>query len=443
MSLEAEQHLIGCALIDDDSVSKLIEIPEEWFLINDHKIIHREFKRLAANNLSTDMFALTDAIERLNGKNEALGIEYLNTLAENVPNIEHWASYKTILFTDYKKNRIEKTIQNLNNKIKSGENIADVILYMQESVFELLTDHNESKPEKISHFIDQVIDEIQWKIDNPNKLRGKETGFTELDQTINGFEDGKMYLIAARPAMGKTQFGLINLGLNLSRENQVVAFSLEMTGKGLAQRAICNAGNLNSYRINSGVMSDDEWGRLSAAVSVIHDQNKLFIDETPNLSTAQIRARCKAQELKNGKIGVIIIDHVGLIKKDPKKSETEALTKISHELASMAKEFNCPMIVLSQLNRGVESRQDKRPLLSDLKQSGALEEDARCVMMLYRDDYYNPDSANQNVTEVIITKNSDGETKTLFFSHDLGKATYAPIDGFIPQKTTISGKGDF
>jgi replicative DNA helicase len=173
----------------------------------------------------------------------------------------------------------------------------------------------------------------------------------------------------------------------------------------------------------------------------IHAHNKFYIDETPNITTAQIRSRLKAQELKHGKLGAIFVDHVGLIRKDPRKDETQGLTQVSHDLAMMAKEFDCPMIVLSQLNRGVEGRNDKRPMLSDLKQSGALEEDARGVMLLYRDDYYNPESAEKGITEVIIAKNSDGETKTLHFRHNLALASYEPIDGYTaPEPETKKGR---
>lgn len=435
MSLEAEQHILGCAVIDEDTVVKLLEIPEEWFLSNQHKIIYREFKRLTDNNLSCDMFALGDSLNTIDGFKNNVGIDYINELAEGVPSLKHWNSYKTNLFSDYKKSNISKVVHNLQVKIKENDPIQDIVSYMQESVFNLLTDHNESGPKKISEYMGEVVKDIEWQLENPDKLRGKETGFTELDKTINGFESGKMYLIAARPAMGKTQFGLVNLGMLLSRNHQTVAFSLEMTGRGLAQRAICNQSKINSYKLNEASLNEDEWAEFAQATTVIHNRNNLYIDETPNLSTAQIRARLKAQQLKNGDIGAIIIDHVGLVKKDPKKSETEALTQISHELASMAKEFDCPMIVLSQLNRGVESRPDKRPVLSDLKQSGALEEDARCVMMLYRDDYYNPDTQSPNVTEVLIRKNSDGETKTVYFGHDMSTASYQPIDGYVkPEK---------
>jgi replicative DNA helicase len=363
-------------------------------------------------------------------------------LANNLPNLKDFNSYKRILFDLYKADNIVKMAQNLILQVKGRTAIDEIINYGQEQLIGLLSDHNETGPQPMKVYMSQVIEDMQWQQDNPGKLRGKQTGFIELDNTINGFEAGKVYLIAARPGMGKSMFGLVDLGMRLSRENQVVAFSLEMTGKGLAQRAICGVAQINSNKINKADLTSDEWDSFSAATQTISERNKLYIDETPGLSTAQIRSRLKTQLLKNGKIGAIIIDHVGLIRKDPRQTLTQAMVQISHELAALAKEFDCPMIELSQLNRDVEKRPDKRPMMSDLKDTSALEEDARVIMMLYRDDYYNKEnSETPGITEVNIVKNSDGETKTLFFGHDLGKATYTPIDGFTPPEQQNNKKG--
>ena len=431
MSLEAEQNLIGCALIDSESVVKLLEIPEEWFLTNQHKIIHRAFKALTAQNLSADMFALDDYLNRTSGQNDGLNLEYFTGLAESLPKLNYWSSYKAALFNDYKLNSMQTVAQNLTNKVNAKEPIAEIVSYLQEETFKLLTDHNESGPKKIDSYLKQVIEQMEWQMDNPDKLRGSETGFTELDQTLNGFEKGKMYLIAGRPGMGKSAFGLVNIGMRLAKQKQVIAFSLEMTGKGLAQRAVCEAAKIKNYKINSATLEPAEWDQLTVAMNNIKETSNLYIDEQPGLSTAQIRARVKAQQIKNGEIGAIIVDHVGLVKKDPRKSETDALTQISHELAQMSKEFDCPVIVLAQLNRSVEGRPDKRPMMSDLKQSGALEEDARAIILLYRDEYYTKDQSTQpNITEVDIAKNSDGDTKRLYFEHDLSMTAYYPIDGY-------------
>jgi replicative DNA helicase len=441
MNLEAEQHLLACALIDENHIVKLLEIPEEWFQSNKNKIIYREIKRLTSLNLSSDMFALGDSLNDASGFKSGQITHYLNDLSESLPSLKDFPTYKRILFDSYKTSNVMKIAQNLTLQVNDKTPVSQTIDYLQEQLFNLLSDHNESGPQEMKVYMNEVIKDMEWSMENPGKLRGKQTGLIELDNTINGFEPGKVYLIAARPGMGKTMFGLVCLGMRLSREEQVVVFSLEMTGKGLAQRAICGEAQINSAKINKADLTATEWTEFATATKTISERNKLYIDETPGLSVAQIRARLKAQQIKNGKIGAIIIDHVGLIKKDSRKGDTEGLAQIVHELQAMAKEFKCPMIELSQLNRDVEKRPDKRPILSDLKQTSALEEDARVVMMLYRDDYYNADSDTPGVTEVIIAKNSDGETKTLFFSHDLGKASYTPIDGFTPPEQQNNKKG--
>jgi replicative DNA helicase len=430
MSMEAEQNIIGCALVDANHVVKLLEIPEDWFLNNNHKIIHRAFKALTDQNLNTDMFALDDYLSRTSGQNSGLDIGYLNGLAESLPRLNYFDSFKGVLFRDYKISNVSKISKTLANKVNANEGIEDIVGYLQEETFKLLTDHNESGPQKIGVYMKQVIAQMEWQMENPGKLLGSETGFAEFDKVLNGFQDGKMYLIAGRPGMGKSAFGLVNIGMKMAKDKPVVAFSLEMTGEALAQRAICEQAKINNYKINEAKLEPSEWDQLMVGMNQIKNESKLMIDETPGLSTAQIRARVKAEQIRHGEIGAIFVDHVGLIKKNPKKSETDALTQISHELAQMSKEFNCPMIVLCQLNRGVEQRPDKRPMMSDLKQSGALEEDARGIIMLYRDDYYDENSAQPNITEVNIIKNSDGETKNLYFQHDLSMTSYYPIDGY-------------
>lgn len=441
MSLEAEQHLLACVLIDDKQTAALLEIPEDWFLTNSHKLIYRKVAELAKQSLGTDLFSLAQALQQSQQLEAAGGMDYLTELTEQVPSLSYWNSYKNVLFGSYKKWQVKRLVDNLQMQIGTNAKPDEMISYISEQVIELLTDHHQGGPRSISHYMGQVIEDIQWRTDNPGKLRGHETGFKELDQLFDGFEPGKMYLVAGRPGSGKTAFGLVNLGLRLARDLPVVAFSLEMTGKGLASRALCNESKVYNNKIRGGDINTSEMNDIAMAVTRLHAQSKLYIDETPNLSTAQMRSRLKAQELKHGKLGAVIVDHVGLVRKDSRKDDTQGLAQVSHDLARMAKEFDCPVIVLSQLNRGVEGRNDKRPMMSDLKQSGALEEDARGIMLIYRDDYYNPDSQQKGITEINVAKNSDGETKTLYFSHNLAISDYQPIDGYTaPEKEAKGGK---
>ena len=440
---EAEQNLLGMAMLDKDSAVKLLEIPESWFLLNQHKIIYREIVALVAQNLSVDSIALGNNILGASESKNGLDMEYLMRLESSTTSIRHFDGYKKALFTIYKKGGIERVGKTIIKRLSDGDDAQSIITYMQDEVFELLTDHNESKPESMHHFMKQVVDDLQWQHDNPGVMLGKQSGYTELDELINGFEPGKVYVIGGRPGMGKTQFA-VNLSLRLSKEEHTVIFSLEMPGKGLAKRALANMSNLPGYRIDGSKMDADEWSEVTRAISVTKEQNKIYIDETPGLSTAQMRARLKAHELKHGQIGCIVVDHIGLVKKNDRKSETEALAQISHELQSLSKDFNCPLIELVQLNRGVEARDDKRPGLSDIKQTSAIEEDARVIMFPYRDEYYTKDQTQMpGITELIVAKNSDGETKSIYFKHDMARARYETLEGYCAPEKPSKKQGKF
>jgi replicative DNA helicase len=445
MSLEAEQNLIGCALIDQNAIPKLLEIPEDWFLANEHKTIIRAINSLASRSLSCDMFSLDDELNRTVGQNDTIGIEYLNDLVEQLPNIDHFDSYKRVLFDAYKSNNLTNAVLNINAQIKSKTPVVEIIQYMQDKVLELLTDHNTKKPESIKYYLNELTKQMQYRLDNPNAKIGLQTGYENLDRTIGGFEKEKVYVIGARPSMGKSAFSLVDLGLRISKDTKepIVAFSLEMKGSALVARMVCNKATLNSEKIKNAKMTDDEWTSFVQVCHVMEKQNNLYIDERGGLSTAQIRAAVKAIQIKHGAIGGIIIDHIGLIKKNPKKSETEAMNQIANELLAMAKEFECPMIELTQLNRGVENRPDKRPILADIKQSAAIEENADVAMFIYRDDYYYEDTDIPNVTELIVAKNREGECKSLYFNHQMQYSQYTPIDNFVKPQKTKQKKGNF
>lgn len=440
---EAEENLLGMAMIDKNCAIKLLAIPESWFLRNANKVIYREINALMAQSLAVNSIALADNILGTSELKHGIDMAYLVQLECSTTSFSHFDSYKKSLFTTYKKGGIERVGNTIIKRLADGDDAQSIISYMQDEVFELLTDHNESKPESMHHFMKQVVDDLKWQHDNPGVMLGKQSGFTELDELINGFEPGKVYVIGGRPGMGKTQFA-INLSLRLSKEEHTVIFSLEMPGKGLAKRALANISNLPGYRIDGSKMNSDEWSDVTRAITVTKDQNKIYIDETPGLSTAQMRARLKAHELKYGSIGCIVVDHIGLVKKNDRKTETEALAQISHELQAFAKDFKCPLIELVQLNRGVEGRDDKRPGLSDIKQTSAIEEDARVVMFPYRDEYYTKEKSTMpGITELIVAKNSDGQTKSIYFKHDMARARYETLEGYSAPEPQQKSMGKF
>lgn len=429
MSIESEQHLIACALIDQTKVHELLSIPEDWFSNNAHKLLYRVVSDLSSKGLGVDVFSISDELERRRELQMCDGMDYLVQLQDSVPNLAFFDSYKAVLFRDYKTRLITEINNNVANQLSNNGKPEQIIEYLQSSIVEILTNHHDGGPKKISSFLDEALEEIEWKVDNDGALRGQGTGYKTLDQTIDGFESGKVYVIAGRPGMGKTQFAL-NVASRIAQQEGSkpwVYFSLEMTGAGLAKRLISQESKVHNNKLKSGRMTTDEMDRLAGAVTKLHTTLNLGIDEQSGLTINMIRSRLKAFQVKHGGVGGVIIDHIGLIKKDPRKDDTQGLTQVVHELQIMAKEFECPMIELCQLNRGVESRTDKRPLLSDLKQSGAIEEDARVVMMLYRDEYYNPDTQDAGITEVNIVKNSDGECRMIPFRSRLSHGEYEEL----------------
>ncbi len=315
-------------------------------------------------------------------------------------------------------------------QIGTGVKIDEVVQYLQNEVVELLTDHHQGGFKKMGDFLTDVMDELQWREDNPNQLLGQSTGIKSLDYTLDGLQDQTVINIAGRPGSGKSAFALKLIKGLAATQKPWFRFDLEMSGKSCARRALVESSGVSNAKFKSPTFDKDEYSRIATAVGVIQDL-PVFIDASPSLSIQQIRSRLKAAQVKHGQIGGIMIDHIGLIKKDAKKGDTEAMNMIADALLEMSKEFDCPMVQVCQLNRGVEQRADKRPMMSDLKQSGKIEENADVIILLYREDYYDEEAAK--VTEVNVAKNRDGETKVIYMKHDMSTGRYEELPGYEPE----------
>lgn len=433
-SLEAEQHLIACALVDDAKQAELLEIPEEWFANNAHKLIIRTMRSLISQSLSADLFAIDDELHRTNQSAMIGGMEYLTELAESLPSLEMWNSYKRSLFQYYKMSQIQNMSQNLQMQIGTGAKPEEIIEGLQTTLIDLLTDHHTAGLEKISKHMDSALEYIMWKQENDGAVMGAETGFKQLDYALDGFQNGMMYAICGRPAMGKTMFAL-KLASELAKKSPVCYFSLEMTGNTLSQRLISAEARVSSAHFKRGDMNNDQNNNVAMAVTRIHELSQLHIDESAGLTVNAVRSRLRAFQVKHGRCGPVFIDHIGLLKKRQGASPYEGLTEIVHELQIMAKEFDCPIILISQLNRNCETRADSRPMMSDIRETGAIEEDCRGVMFVYRDEYYNKeDSKQKNITEIILAKNNIGETGTFYYQHDLSVGHYEEISDYRPPE---------
>lgn len=436
-SIEAEQHLIACALVDDTKTAELLEVSEDWFSHNAHKLIIRTIRELASQNLNTDSFAIGDTLNRTKQLEQIGGMEYLQELEGSLPSLSMWNSYKNSLFNYYKLRMIEQLNNNLAIQLGNGSKPADIIEGLQSNLIDLLTDHHSAGLEKISPHLDSALEYIQWKQANDGAVRGMKCGYPQLDYALDGFQDGLMYAICGRPAMGKTMFAL-SIANQLAKSKPVCFFSLEMTGGMLCQRLISAEAKVSSTHFKKGNMNDEQNNDVAMAVTRLHELSKLHIDESAGLTVNAVRSRLKAFQVKHGSVGAVFVDHVGLLKKPKGAGNYEGLTEIIHELQVLAKEFNCPLVILCQLNRNCDSRSDQRPALSDIRDTGAIEEDCRGVMFLYRDEYYKKENSQQkNITEVILAKNNIGETGTFYYHHDLSVGMYDEISDYsAPEQET-------
>ena len=428
-SEEAEQHLIACALVDSNALPGVLDIQDDWLYDNRHKLILRAIRELAGQSLETDSFSVGTLLQQNQQLEIAGGMDYIMSLSESLPSLKMITTFKRILLNHYKLRQLDQMRMNLEMQIETSAKPAEIVEYLQGAMIDLMTDHHQGGFKKVEDHLDAVLAEVEWRQENKGQLLGQATKYEEMDYCLDGFQEGRVYVLAGRPGAGKTAFAL-RLADQLSQNGKHwFYFSLEMTGKSLAKRLLVSNSGVHNYKFRSGQFDEPDYTALGAGIGKIQGIN-LHVDETPSLGLNQIRSRLKAAQIKHKDIGGIVVDHIGLIKKENGKTDTEATNLIADELLKLAKEFNCPMLELCQLNRGVETRTEKRPMMADLKQSGKIEENADVVMLLYRADYY--DKQSSPVTEVDIAKNRDGETKTLYFKHDMALGAYSEMTDYQP-----------
>ena len=435
-SQEAEQHVLACALADQNAVADVLDMQDEWMYQNEHKLILRAIRALAESNLTTDSFAVGTHLQQQQQLEMAGGMEYLVSLSDSLPSLKMLPSFKNELIRCHKVRQLAQIKQDLEMQLETSAKPEEVVESLQQSMIDLMTDHHQGGFKTVESHLDSVLKEVEWRQENAGKLLGQSTGHNALDYATDGMQEGRVYVLAGRPGAGKTAFAL-SLADGLSQNDKHwFYFSLEMTGKSLAKRLLVTNSGVANYKFRSGRFDEPDFAAMGAGIGKIQGIN-LHVDETPSLSINQIRSRLKAAQIKHKTIGGVVIDHIGLIKKANGKTDTEAMNMIADDLLRLAKEFNCPMLELCQLNRGVETRTDKRPMMADLKQSGKIEENADVIMLLYRGDYY--DKQESPVTEVDIAKNRDGETKTVYMRHDMSLGKYEEMPDYEPpvqeQKT--------
>ncbi len=415
-SIEAEQAVLGGLLLDNTAWDRIADlVGTDDFYRNDHRLVFASISRLIDAGKPADVVTVFEALRSTNKVDEAGGLPYLNALAQNTPSAANIRRYAEIVR--------ERAI--LRRLVTAGDEIATSALNPAGRDTKQILDDAESRVFRIAEegargrqgFIEiqplltRVVERIQELFEraNPSDVTGVPSGFADLDSKTSGFQAGDLVIIAGRPSMGKTALAL-NIGEYVAIEQgmPVAVFSMEMGASQLALRMLSSVGHLDQQRLRTGRLQDDDWPRLTTAIQKMHEA-PLYIDETPALTAIDLRARARRLSRTCGKLGLIIVDYLQLMSASAMgENRATEISEISRGLKALAKELGVPVVALSQLNRTVEQRTDKRPVMSDLRESGAIEQDADVILFIYRDEVYNPDSNDKNIAEIIIGKQRNG-----------------------------------
>jgi replicative DNA helicase len=413
-SLEAEQTILGAILIEPDVLSVVMEqVKAECFYIDQHRALFSIMAQMFTSGAKADVITvLNEAVAMRIFETAAEGRNYLANLVNLVPSVSNIDSYCNIVTSKYYIRVLAETARGILSDIQSGETDANLLLDAAEQrIFDIRQGRDVTGLTPIKEIVAETYNHI-GRIAGPDRelYLGTRSGFSYLDTLTSGLNKSDLILIAARPAMGKTAFAL-NIACNVARhgDKDVCIFSLEMPREQLVSRLLSTEAQVDSNKLRNGRLDGDDWLRLAAGASYLQGL-PIYIDDTASITVQQIKA--KLRRMKN--LGLVVIDYLGLIQTTLKtENRVQIISEITRQLKIMAKEMDVPVILLSQLSRGPESRTDKRPMLSDLRESGSIEQDADIVMFLYRDAYYNKESQQPNVAECIVAKNRHGETGTV------------------------------
>ncbi len=420
----AEQAVLGSMLVSKDAVQAAVEVlkPEDFYR-EDNKEIYAAMMDIYSVGKEIDMITVTEQL-KLRGTLERVGgTQNLATLIDNVPttsNIERYVEIVEQKATS--RNLIKVTSDIMKVSYAQTEELDAIIEQAEKGIFDLAQNRNSKSYSGMKEILVNTLDSIEKMYQNKEKLSGMESGFIDLDEKISGLNDSDLIIVAARPAMGKSAF-VLNIASYVAMHDKVpvMIFNLEMSKEQLVKRMLSSESEIDSMKINNANLEQDDWIKMADASNRLADV-PIYIDDTPVLTPSEIRAKCRKAKLEKN-IGLIIIDYLQLMEsKTANGSRQQEISEISRGLKILAKELNVPVIALSQLSRATEARADHRPMLSDLRESGSIEQDADIVMFLHREDYYDKETEKKNVAEVIVAKNRHGETGTVELAW-LGKYT--------------------
>lgn len=412
-SKEAEQAVLGALMLDGEAWDKIVDrLVVDDFYHKQHRIIFEGIARLARKDQPFDSVTLAETLKAQHQLDGCGGEVYLFEIANATPSAANVTAYADIV---RERALLRQLVTIGTDMIEMGydprDQEAKTILDRTESMIFKIAEQRQvtQGPEGLGSIMTRTTDQIDTLCQNKGQVTGLKSGFVDLDKMTSGFQPSDLVIVAARPSMGKTVLGMnIAEHAAINGKKPVIVFSLEMTSEALGMRMISSLGRINQQRLRSGNLNDDDWPRLTSAVSMLSEA-PMFIDDTPGLTAVEMRARARRVARRHGQLGMILVDYLQLMQgSGQRENRTLEISEISRMLKLLAKEMECPVVALSQLNRSLEQRQDKRPVMSDLRESGAIEQDADLILFIYRDEVYNPDSVDKGTAEIIIAKQRNG-----------------------------------
>ena len=417
-SIEAEQSVLGGLMIDDQAWDKVVDLlsPEDFYR-SDHGLIYKAMFSLVDKKTPIDVITISEMLTGINQLEKAGGMPYLLELAKNTPTASNVRAYAEIV----RERSIFRKLVNAANDISAsvfnndGKDSISLLDHAEQAVFQIAErGARGSGPLSIQKVLAKAVNKIDQLFKNKNQITGIPTGFKELDKLTSGMQAGDLVIVAGRPSMGKTMLAL-NIVENtaIKEKKTVLFFSLEMPADSLALRMLSSLGRIDQHALRTGQLTGDDWNRFSSAVSLLTD-TKLHIDETPGITSMELRTRARRMVREHGELGLIVVDYLQLMQGTNKnENRTSEISEISRSLKLIAKELGVPVIALSQLNRELEHRPNKRPIMSDLRDSGAIEQDADLIAFIYRDEVYNKETEYPGRAEIIVSKQRNGPIGTV------------------------------
>lgn len=438
-SVEAEQSVLGALMLDNRAWDRIADhIRETDFYRNDHRLIFAAMARLAERNQPFDVLTVAESLKHADQLDKSGGEAYLYELAQNTPSAANVSAYADIVREKSVMRQLIAAGTDIIEKVYQPEGCEskELLDIAERSVFQISEQHSRgSGPVQISTLLAKAADRLDTLYHSTDALTGLSTGFASFDNMTSGLQRGDLIIIAGRPSMGKTTFSMnIAEHAAIKGTKPVLIFSLEMPAESLTLRMMSSLGRIDQHKVRTGKLKDDDWPRVTSAISMLSEA-KMYIDDTPALTPTELRARARRVAREHGGLGLIVVDYLQLMTiPGTKENRTNEVSEISRSLKAVAKELDVPLIALSQLNRSLESRTDRRPVMSDLRESGSIEQDADLIVFIYRDEVYHDDTPDKGIAEIIIRKHRNGpigDFRLTFFGQ------YTRFENFAPTTLNV------